>query len=148
MDTGNSRWLIYALAAAVCASMINILGKVGLKGVDPDLATAIRSIVQAAFVAGLCIIVGVWKNFHQLHGNFKAYGSILLCGVAGGLSWIFAFRAIALAQVTKVAPIDKLSLPFGILLAVILLGERPSAWNWLGIFMIALGAYLATWTSR
>src|SRR5437773_7279345 len=143
MNMGNSRWLIYALAAAFCASIINILGKVGLKGVDPDLATAIRSIVQAAFVVGLCIVVGVWKNLHQLHGNTKAYASIIACGIAGGLSWIFAFRAIALADVTKVAPIDKLSMPFGIILAVLLLSERPSALNWLGIVMITVGAYLA-----
>ena len=68
---------------------------------------------------------------------------IVLSGVAGGLSWIFVFRAIALADVSKVAPIDKLSLPLGILLAVIVLRERPTLINWLGIVMITAGAYLA-----
>jgi transporter family protein len=95
-------------------------------------------------VAAFCLFAGVWKNLEQLHGNVKAYTSILLCGVAGGLSWIFAFRAIALADVSKVAPIDKLSLPLGIVLAVVILGERPTGINWIGIAMIAVGAYLAT----
>jgi len=69
---------------------------------------------------------------------------IVLSGVAGGLSWLFVFRAVKLADVSKVAPIDKLSLPLGILLAVIVLGERPGALNWLGIALVVAGAYLAT----
>ena len=69
---------------------------------------------------------------------------VVASGIAGGLSWIFAFRAIRLADVSKVAPIDKLSLPIGILLAVAILGERPTALNWLGIALVVTGAYLAT----
>jgi transporter family protein len=63
--------------------------------------------------------------------------------VAGGLSWIFGFRAIQLAGVAKVAPIDKLSMPLAVILAVLFLGERPSATNWAGIALIAIGVYLA-----
>jgi len=144
MQPNNFAWLIYALLAALCASTINILGKLGLKDVNSDLATAIRSIVQAVFVVGFCAALGIWKHAGQLQGNTKAYLSIVCAGIAGGLSWIFAFRAISLADVTKVAPIDKLSMPIGILLAVLLLGERPSGMNWLGIAMIVVGAYLAT----
>jgi transporter family protein len=142
--TGSYRWLIYAILSALCAASINILGKLGLKDVNSDLATALRSVVQAAFVVAICAIEGVFRHVEQLHGNGKAYMSILLAGVMGGLSWIFVFRALQLADVAKVAPIDKLSMPIGILLAVIVLGERPSAWNWLGIAMVAGGAYLAT----
>jgi transporter family protein len=69
--------------------------------------------------------------------------SIVLAGVAGGLAWIFGFRAIQLAGVSKVAPIDKLSMPLAVILAVIFLGERPSAINWAGIALIAVGVYLA-----
>ena len=136
-------WLIYAILAAVCAAMINILGKVGLKGVNSDLATALRSIVQAAFVVAFAAIIGVGRHFSQLHGNTKAYLSIAGAGMLGGLSWIFAFRALSLADASKVAPIDKLSMPLGIVLAVLLLGERPSGLNWTGITLIVAGAYLA-----
>jgi transporter family protein len=135
-------WFLYAVAAAVCAAMINVLAKFGMKDVDKDFATAIRSVVQAVFVVGFAAIIGVVRNFGQLHG--KAIASIVLTGVCGGLSWIFAFRAIQLADVSKVAPIDKLSMPLGILLAVLFLRERPTPLNWLGIAIITAGAYLAT----
>jgi transporter family protein len=135
-------WLLYAIGAAVCASLINVLAKLGMKDVDKDFATAIRSLVQAMFVVGFVAVIGAMRNFGQLHG--KAAASIVATGVCGGLSWIFAFRAIQLAGVSKVAPIDKLSMPLGILLAVILLGERPTFVNWVGIVLITGGAYLAT----
>ena len=135
-------WFLYAVAAALCAAMINVLAKFGMKDIDKDFATAVRSVVQALFVVGFAAIVGVMRNFGQLHA--KATTSIILTGVCGGLSWIFVFRAIQLADVSKVAPIDKLSIPLGILLAVIFLQERPSPINWLGIFLITGGAYLAT----
>jgi len=138
----NQTWFYYAVAAAFCAAMINVLAKLGMKDVDKDFATAVRSVVQALFVVGFAAVVGVMKDFGQLHG--KAVASIILTGVCGGLSWIFVFRAIQLADVSKVAPIDKLSMPLGILLAVMFLRERPSAINWVGILLITVGAYLAT----
>ena len=137
----NSTWLYYALASAICAAMINVLAKFGMKDVDKDFATAVRSVVQALFVVGFASIVGVMKNFGQLHG--KAITSIVLTGVCGGLSWIFVFRALQIADASKVGPIDKLSMPLGIILAVICLSERPSAINWLGIVLMTGGAYLA-----
>ena len=72
----------------------------------------------------------------------------VLTGVCGGLSWIFVFRAIQLADVSKVAPIDKLSMPLAIVLAVVILGERPTTVNWLGVALIVAGAYLATIPAR
>lgn len=140
----NHTWLMYALLAAACAGAINVLGKVGMKDVNADLATAIRSIVQAVFVVGFVGVIGAWGKLSQLAGRTTAITMIVACGVAGGLSWIFAFRAIQLAEVAKVAPVDKLSLPLGILLAVAFLGERPSALNWLGIALVVCGAFLAT----
>jgi len=72
-----------------------------------------------------------------------ALAMVIASGVAGGLSWIFAFRALRLADASQVAPIDKLSMPLGVLLAVLILRERPTAVNWSGIVLIAVGAYLA-----
>ena len=137
-------WLFYALLAAGFAASINLLGKVGMRGIDSDLSTAVRSVVQAAFVAGFAFVVGSWGKLGDLRGRPVAISMIVLCGVAGGLSWIFGFRALQLADVSQVGPIDKLSMPLGVMVAVILLGERPSWTNWAGIGLIALGAFLAS----
>jgi len=141
------RWLQYAILSALCAAAINIFGKIGMNGIDPDLSTALRSVIQAAFVVAFVTVLGTWSKLQSLAGRPKALAMIMLSGVAGGLSWIFIFRALKLAHVSQVAPIDKLSMPLGILLAVIILGDRPSFINWIGILMIAGGAYLATWGS-
>ncbi len=138
------RWLHFAILAAACAASINIFAKIGMKGIDSDVATSVRSVIQAAFVVGFVTVLGSWSKINQI--NSKLAISMLVCsGVAGGLSWIFAFRALKLADASQVAPIDKLSMPLGILLAVLILHERPTLINWIGIFLIAGGAYLATW---
>jgi transporter family protein len=139
----DTRWLHFALLAAGCAASINIFGKIGMRGIDPDVATAVRSVVQAAFVVGFVGVIGSWSKIDQLAGRPMAVGMVVCSGVAGGLSWIFAFRALRLADASQVAPIDKLSMPLGVLLAVLLLHERPTVTNWVGILMIAAGAYLA-----
>ena len=135
-------WLVYALLSALAASFVAIFGKVGMKQVDSNLATAVRSVVMTLFLVAVCSVMGLWSKLGTISG--KAIGMIVLSGVAGAVSWLFYFRAIQLGTVSQVAPIDKLSMPLGILLAVIFLKERPTMINWLGIAMIAGGAYLAT----
>jgi transporter family protein len=103
-------------------------------------------VVQAVVVVGFASMVGVIKNFGQLHG--KAMASITATGICGALSWICVFRALQLAPAVKVGPIDKLSMPLGIILAVLILRERPSGINWLGILMMSAGAYFAVHQSR
>jgi transporter family protein len=83
----------------------------------------------------------LWPKIPTLTG--RAMIAIVLSGIAGAVSWLFYFKAIQLGSVSKVAPIDKLSMPFAVILAVVLLGDRPSGWNWLGIALIVGGAYLA-----
>src|SRR4051812_24670849 len=73
------QWLLYAIGAAVCASLINVLAKFGMKDVNRDFATAIRSVVQAMFVVGFAATIGVMRNFGQLHG--KAAASIVATGI-------------------------------------------------------------------
>jgi transporter family protein len=143
MDNPSSSWLLYGLLAAVCAALVSIFGKIGMRGVNSDLATAVRSVVQALFVVSFAIALGTMRHLNTLHR--WAIAAIVLSGVAGGLSWIFGFRAIQLAGVSKVAPIDKLSMPLAVVLAVIFLRERPSAINWAGIVLIGAGVYLAAW---
>jgi transporter family protein len=137
-------WLIYALLAAVCAALVSIFGKIGMKDVNSDLATAARSVVQAGFVVAFAAVTGLFQHARALFDRPVSVTMVVLAGVAGGLSWIFGFRALQIAEVSQVSPIDKLSVPIAVLLSVILLKDRPSGTNWLGIALIVIGAYLTS----
>ena len=134
-------WLIYALLSAAAASLVGIFGRLGVSKLDDNLATTIRSIAMTLMLLCFCTAIGAWDKIASLRG--KPLLAIFLSGAAGATSWIFYFKALKLAEVSQVAPIDKLSMPLGILLAVIFLQERPTALNWVGIVLIAGGAYLA-----
>lgn len=134
------RWLIYAILAAVMASLVGILGKVGMKNVDSTLATVIRSVIMTVFLIAVATTSSVWSKSNTL--ETRSLLAILLSGIAGALSWLFYFKAIQLGEVSKVAPIDKLSMPLTVLLAVVLLHERPGGWGWLGITLIVIGVGL------
>jgi transporter family protein len=136
------RWLVYALLSAVSAAFVGIFGKLGMAEVDSNLATAIRSIVMTLFLVAVCGLTGVWSKVATLHG--KAILMIVLSGIAGAVSWLFYFRAIQLGRVSQVAPIDKLSMPFAVIIAVLILGDRPGPLNWLGVLLIVAGGYLAS----
>jgi transporter family protein len=139
-EIDTNTWIIYALLAAGTAALVSIFGKVGMEGVNSDLATGVRSIVQMLFVVGVVMCLGLANQVKTLHG--KAMIMIVLSGVAGGASWLFGFRALHLAKVGKVAPLDKLSVPLAALLAFMFLGERLAWKNWAGIGLITIGAYL------
>lgn len=139
-------WLVYALLSAVAAALVGIFGKIGMRDVDSNLATAVRSIVMTIFLLGVCQSMSIWSRIGGING--KALGMIVLSGVAGAVSWLFYFKAIQVGTVAQVAPIDKLSMPLAVLLAVILLGDRPSIINWSGIALIAFGAILAAIPAR
>jgi transporter family protein len=134
-------WLIYAVLSAACAALVGIFAKLGMKGIDPTLATAVRSVVMTMLLIGLCTLSGGLARLGTI--NARAGGMILLSGLAGALSWLFYFRAIQLGTVSQVAPIDKLSMPIAVVLAVLVLGDRPTLINWVGVVVMAGGAYLA-----
>src|SRR4051812_15746697 len=136
------RWLIYAILSAVSAAFVGIFGKLGMEKVDSTLATAVRSVVMTLFLIVACSVIGVWSKLPTLHG--KAIWMIVLSGLAGAVSWLFYFRAIQLGHVSQVAPVDKLSMPFAVVLAVLVLGDRPTMVNWLGVVLIVAGGYLAS----
>jgi transporter family protein len=112
-----------------------------MQEVDSNLATAVRSVVMTVFLIAFWLTTGNLTKLQTLHG--KAIGMIALSGLAGALSWLFYFKALQVGTVSQVAPIDKLSMPLAVVLAVILLKDRPTAINWCGILLIALGAILA-----
>ena len=136
----DPRWLVYALLSAVCAALVGILGKPGLKEVEPNVAAAVRSMVMTVLLVSFVTVARGWSKLPSL--SSKSVLWIALSGAAGAASWLFYFNALRLADVSRVAPIDKLSTPIAVVLAVLLLRERPAPINWLGIAVMLVGAYL------
>ncbi|AWH87677.1 EamA family transporter [Limnobaculum parvum] len=137
-----STWLIYALLSAITAALVAIFGKIGLQNLDANTATAIRSIVMALFLIGVVVVQGKLEMIGDIVADRKALLFIVLSGVAGALSWLFYFMAIKNGTVSQVAPIDKLSVVFAVILAVILFGEKITLFTGVGIGLISAGALL------
>lgn len=133
-------WLIYAVLSAVAAAAVGILGKVGMEGANSTLATLFRSGVMTLFLLAVSFPLKAWTGIHTI--SSRALLVMTLSGVAGALSWLFYFKALSLTEVWRVAPIDKLSMPIAVLLAVAFLGERPGGWGWLGLALIVVGVAL------
>ena len=130
-------WWIYALLSALFAALTAIFAKVGIKGVDTDLATAIRTIVILIIAWGIAFFRGGAATIHTL----TKQNIIFLClsGIATGLSWIFYFKALQLGKVSQVAPVDKLSVALAIIFSVIFLGEALTPKIVIGAMLIIAG---------
>jgi transporter family protein len=137
----NNSWLFYAVAAAVSAAMVSIFGKWGMEGINSDLATALRSVVQMVCCVAFAAWLGLWAKTGQLHG--RGMIMIVLSGAAGATSWLCGFKAIQMATVSQVAPIHKLSVPLAAVVAFFIFRDRPSSVNWFGIALVGVGAFLA-----
>lgn len=134
----TTSWLFWALLSAVFAALTAIFAKVGVQGIDSDLATLIRTGVIAVALAAFVWLAGKWVN--PLTLGRRTLGFLLLSGLATGASWVCYFRALKLGEASKVAPIDKLSVVLVALFAFVFLAERPSPREWFGITMIGTGA--------
>jgi bacterial/archaeal transporter family protein len=135
-------WWVYALASAVFAALVAILAKIGIAGVDSNLATAIRTTVILVFAWGLVAVQGHFADLRAL--SQKSWIFLLLSGLATGMSWLFYFRALQLGTASKVAPIDKLSLVFTLILAGLVLGEKISLQVIAGAVLMVVGTLLIT----
>lgn len=135
-------WLVFGLLSAATAALVAVFGKIGLQSVDANTATAIRSVIMAAFLILVVVFQGTLKEIPAIIADKKAITYIALSGVAGALSWLFYFLALKFGKVTQVAPIDKLSVVIATIIAVTLLGERISIVGSVGVVLIALGAIL------
>jgi bacterial/archaeal transporter family protein len=131
------------LLSAAFAALTAIFAKIGLEGVDSDLATLIRTFVITIVLAGFVYFTGKWSNPFELHS--KTWSFLVLSGLATGASWICYFRALKLGDASKVAPVDKLSLLLVAVFAVLFLGERPTAREWFGILLVGVGAIIIGW---
>ncbi|NLJ86497.1 MAG: EamA family transporter [Firmicutes bacterium] len=133
----TSDWLIWALLSAVFAALTSILAKVGIEGVDSDLATLVRTFVIIIVLGAFVSATGKWTN--PLSLPRKTLTFLILSGLATFGSWVCYFRALQMGPASKVAPIDKLSVVLVAIFAVLFLGERPSPKDWLGIALVGIG---------
>jgi transporter family protein len=131
-------WMVWALLSAVFAAATALLAKFGVAGVDPNLATAVRTTVVVLFAWAIAIGFGAHGGI--VHIERRSWIFLTLSGLATGLSWLCYFRALSMGQASKVAPIDKLSVVFVILLAWPLLGERITLMKVAGGALITAGA--------
>jgi len=133
-------WMLFALGSAVCAALTAILAKIGVQGVPAALATFIRTAVVLGVTALAVCLRREWAQTGRL--DSRAWTFLALSGIATALSWLCYFRALQSGPASIVAPIDKLSLPLAIVLAVAVLGERLTAGQWLGAGLMTAGALL------
>lgn len=133
-------WLIYALLAAVFAAFTSILAKVGIEGVNSNLATAIRTAVVLVMAWGMVFITGTQNQIADI--GRKSWIFLILSGIATGLSWLFFYRAIQIGEVSKVVPVDKLSVVITMILAFVILKEAATAKVIVGGIFITLGTFI------
>ncbi len=131
-------WLLWSLLSALFAAATALLAKIGVSGIDSNLATAIRTLVIVVFA--WAIVGFTYRSGELASVNQKGWTFLILSGVATGLSWLCYFRALQLGQASKVAPVDKLSVVFVIIFAAIFLGEKFSLGKLAGGLLIAAGA--------
>ncbi len=136
MTTSNS-WFFWAALSAVFAAMTAIFAKIGIQGVDSDLATLVRTAIIMVVLSAFVWYAGKWSNPFML--SSRTWVFLGLSGLATGASWVCYFRALQLGEASKVAPVDKFSLVLVAVFAYVFLGERPAARDWLGIAMVAAG---------
>jgi transporter family protein len=132
-------WWIYALLSAVFAALVAVFAKVGIKGVDSDLATAIRTIIILLLAWSIVIAKGSVTQLSTLTRTNWLF--LILSGCATGLSWLFYFRSLQLGDVSRVAPIDKLSVALAIIISVVFLHEKLS-WQEVGGVILIIGGTL------
>ncbi len=133
-------WLFYAILSAIFAALTAILAKIGIKNVDSNLATAIRTVIILFFAWGIVLFQGTFKQFSSISRFSLVF--LILSGIATGLSWLFYFKALQLGKASQVSPIDKLSLVITIILAAFILKEKITLPIAIGAVLMSIGAIL------
>lgn len=140
MPASPSAWFTWALFSALFAALTAIFAKLGLRGVDSDFATLVRTAVILAVLAAFVLVTGKWTDPRALSG--RTWTFLILSALATGASWVCYFRALQLGDASQVAPVDKLSVLLVAAIAFAFLGERPSSREWLGIALVGLGVFV------
>mgnify|MGYP000906499416 FL=1 len=131
-------WFAFALGSAVFAALTAIFAKVGIEGVDSNLATAVRTLVVLVMAWAIVLVTGVQGGLASI--SAKSWVILVLSGLATGASWLCYYRALQLGQASLVVPIDKLSLVITLVLAVVLLREQLTARGVVGAVLVTVGA--------
>ena len=132
-------WLFYALLSAVSAAFVSIFGKGGLQGIDSNVATAVRAVIMAVFLIGVVFVQGNFSHLAEVLQDKKGLLFVALSGIAGATSWLFYFLALKYGPVSKVAPIDKLSVVITLALAFLFLHEKFTAKSAIGSLLLLAG---------
>lgn len=130
-------WLIFALASAVFAALTSILAKIGIEGVNSHLATAIRTVVAMAMAWGMVFITHAQSGLGEV--SRKSWLFLALSGLATGASWLCYYRALQMGEVSKVVPIDKLSVVITLVMAFVFLHEQFTGKSLIGCLLITAG---------
>ena len=133
-------WLILALLSAVFAALTSILAKIGIDGVNSNLATAIRTVVVVLLAWGMVFITNTQGDLAYI--SKKSWTFLILSGLATGFSWLFYYKALQIGAASKVVPVDKLSIVFTIILAVVFLKEAFTIKSIIGCVLITVGTLL------
>lgn len=130
-------WIIYALLGALFAALTSILAKMGIKDVNSNLATAIRTVVVLAMAWGIVFLTGRQKEIADI--TQKSWLFLILSGIATGLSWLFFFKALQIGDASKVVPVDKISVVISMVMAFLILGESIDTKTIIGGVFITAG---------
>ena len=133
-------WMILALLSAVFAALTSILAKVGIENVDSTLATAIRTVVVVCMAWGMVFLTNTQNGVLEI--SRKSWIFLILSGLATGASWLCYYKALQIGEVSKVVPIDKLSVVISLVLAFVFLHEKVTAKSLIGCVLIGAGTLL------
>ena len=133
-------WLLYAILSSVFAALTSILAKVGIEGVNTNLATAIRTAIVLVMSWGMVFLTNTQKGFGQI--SQKSWLFLILSGLATGASWLCYYKALQMGEASKVVPIDKLSVVITLVLAFVFLHEQFTTKSLIGCTLIGAGTLL------
>lgn len=133
-------WVVYALLSALFAALTSILAKIGIKDINSNLATAIRTVVVLIMAWGIVFITGTQNQVSNI--GTKSWIFLILSGMATGLSWLFYYKALQIGEASKVIPVDKFSVVISMVLAFLVLKEALSVKTVLGGLFITIGTFI------
>jgi transporter family protein len=137
---GNHMWFAFAILSAVFAALTSILAKIGIEGINSNLATAIRTAVVLVMAWGIVFITGVQNQVSNI--NQKSWILLILSGIATGLSWLCYYKALQIGEASKVVPVDKFSIVITMILAFVVLKETLTVKTIIGGIFITIGTFV------
>ncbi len=137
---GKRMWFVFALLSALFAALTSILAKIGIDGINSNLATAIRTVVVVVMAWGMVFITGAQNGISDI--STKSWTFLILSGLATGLSWMCYYYALQIGEASKVVPVDKFSVVISMILAFIILKETVTIKTVLGGIFITIGTFI------